>query len=47
VVELILSNHDRKCLSCVRSQNCELQKAGKEWAWTTRNTFNGEPQLRA
>jgi len=25
-LELILSNHDKKCLSCVRSQNCELQK---------------------
>ncbi|MCL2797895.1 MAG: NADH-dependent [FeFe] hydrogenase, group A6 [Firmicutes bacterium] len=25
-VELILSNHDKRCLSCVRSQNCELQK---------------------
>ncbi len=25
-LELLLSNHDRKCLSCVRSTNCELQK---------------------
>lgn len=25
-LELILSNHEKKCLSCVRSQNCELQK---------------------
>lgn len=25
-LELILSDHDRKCLSCVRSTNCELQK---------------------
>lgn len=24
-LELILSNHDRKCLTCVRNQNCELQ----------------------
>ena len=24
-VELILSNHDRKCLTCVRNRNCELQ----------------------
>ncbi len=30
VLELILSNHERKCLSCVRSQNCELQKLAKE-----------------
>lgn len=25
-LQLILSNHDKKCLSCVRSGNCELQK---------------------
>ncbi len=25
-LELILSTHDRKCLSCVRSGNCELQR---------------------
>lgn len=24
-LELILSNHDRKCLTCSRNQNCELQ----------------------
>lgn len=24
-LELILSNHDRKCLTCIRNQNCELQ----------------------
>ena len=29
-LELILSNHDRKCLTCVRSENCELQKLAKE-----------------
>ncbi|HZJ82700.1 MAG TPA: NADH-dependent [FeFe] hydrogenase, group A6 [Clostridia bacterium] len=28
-LELILSNHDRKCLSCVRSQDCELQELAK------------------
>ena len=26
VLELTLSNHDRKCLTCNRNQNCELQK---------------------
>ncbi len=26
VVELLLSEHNRECTSCVRSQNCELQK---------------------
>ncbi len=30
VLELILSNHDKKCLTCVRSQNCELQKLCNE-----------------
>ena len=25
-LELLLSNHDKRCLSCVRNQNCELQK---------------------
>ena len=30
ILELILSNHDRKCLTCVRNQNCELQKLAKD-----------------
>jgi NADP-reducing hydrogenase subunit HndD len=30
VLELILSNHDKKCLTCIRSQNCELQKLSRE-----------------
>jgi len=25
-LELILSNHERKCLTCIRNQDCELQK---------------------
>ena len=29
-LQLLLSNHDRKCLSCVRSGNCELQQLCKE-----------------
>ena len=29
-LELILSNHDRECTTCVRSQNCELQALAKE-----------------
>ncbi|MGB9781173.1 NADH-dependent [FeFe] hydrogenase, group A6 [Caldanaerobacter sp.] len=28
-LELILSNHDRSCLTCVRSTNCELQNLAK------------------
>ena len=29
-LELILSNHDRKCLTCIRSRNCELQTLSEE-----------------
>ncbi|MDD7389249.1 MAG: NADH-dependent [FeFe] hydrogenase, group A6 [Lachnospiraceae bacterium] len=29
-LQLLLSNHDRSCLSCVRSGNCELQTLCKE-----------------
>ena len=30
-LELILSTHEKKCLSCVRSTNCELQKLCREY----------------
>ena len=30
-IELILSTHKKKCLSCVRSTNCELQKLALEY----------------
>ena len=30
-IELLLSNHKRECLSCVRSTNCELQKLSAEY----------------
>lgn len=30
ILQLILSNHDRNCLTCVRSESCELQKLAKE-----------------
>lgn len=29
-VELLLSNHNKSCLSCARNQNCELQKLSLE-----------------
>src|SRR5690554_7962888 len=29
-LELILSNHDRSCLTCVRNQNCELQELAQK-----------------
>ena len=30
-LELILSNHNKKCLSCIRSTNCELQKLCRDY----------------
>jgi len=30
VVELLLSNHKRECTTCIRSENCDLQKVAKE-----------------
>ena len=29
-LELLLSNHERACLTCIRNQNCELQKLTEE-----------------
>ncbi|PWM46782.1 MAG: ferredoxin [Clostridiales bacterium] len=40
-LELILSNHERKCLSCVRSQNCELQALALEYG-VEEDTYVGE-----
>lgn len=41
-LELILSNHERKCLSCVRSGNCELQKLCKDMGVDVESTYDGE-----
>jgi iron-only hydrogenase group A len=30
ILELILANHNRECLSCARNKNCELQKLSDE-----------------
>ena len=30
VVELLLSNHKRECTTCIRSENCDLQRIAKE-----------------
>lgn len=40
-LELILSTHERKCLSCVRSTNCELQKLCKEYGVENESKFDG------
>ena len=39
-LELVLSTHDRKCLSCVRSTTCELQKLCLEYG-VDENKFKG------
>ncbi len=41
-LELILSDHDRKCLSCVRSGNCELQKLSKDLKVENEGLYDGE-----
>ena len=41
-LQLLLSNHDRKCLSCVRSGNCELQKLCKELGVEDEDYYDGE-----
>jgi len=41
-LELILSNHDKKCLSCVRSSNCELQKLCRDLGVEDVNKYEGE-----
>lgn len=40
-LELMLSNHNKDCLSCVRSTNCELQKLALEYGCDD-NDFAGE-----
>ncbi len=39
-LELILSTHEKKCLSCSRSTNCELQKLCREYG-VDENAFGG------
>ena len=40
-LELLLSNHNQDCLSCVRSTNCELQSLCREYGVSSSN-FVGE-----
>lgn len=40
-LELILSTHDRKCLSCIRSGTCELQQLCKEFGVDDEARFDG------
>lgn len=41
-LELILSTHERRCLSCIRSGNCELQKLCKEYGVDDEGRFDGD-----
>ena len=42
-LELILSTHDKSCLSCVRSTNCELQKLCMEYGVDQTNFQGTKP----
>ena len=44
-LELILSNHDRNCLSCARNRNCELQALADEFG-IEEIPFEGENDER-
>jgi len=41
-LQLLLSNHDRKCLSCARSGHCELQALCRELGVDDELLFEGE-----
>lgn len=41
ILELLLSNHNRECLTCVRNRNCELQKLSDELG-VTEIRYEGE-----
>ena len=41
-LELILSNHNRSCLSCVRSGTCELQSLCRQYGVDNENAYEGE-----
>ena len=41
-LELILSNHDMRCLSCIRSTDCELQKLCRDYGVDDVDHFKGE-----
>ncbi len=40
-LELLLSTHDKKCLSCVRSGDCEFQKLCNEYGVEDEHKFDG------
>nr|MCR5431442.1 (2Fe-2S)-binding protein [Lachnospiraceae bacterium] len=40
-LQLILSDHDKKCLSCVRSGDCELQRLCKQYGVDDEKLYDG------
>ncbi len=40
-LELVLSTHDKKCLSCIRSQDCELQKLCRDYGVEDSAAYEG------
>ena len=40
-LEMILSTHEKKCLSCVRSTNCELQKMCRDYGVEDAGKYDG------
>lgn len=45
-LELLLSAHDKRCLSCVRSGNCELQALCNEYGVEDENHYAGSMPVR-
>ncbi len=45
-LDLLLSNHDRECLTCVRNRTCELQKLAEDFGITTIK-YEGEKLAKA
>jgi len=43
--ELLLSNHDKKCLTCARNQDCEFQALGRELG-VEDSPYEGERNLQ-
>ena len=46
-LEMILSTHDKRCLSCVRSNDCELQKMCKDYGVEDSGKYDGAKPVYA
>ncbi len=45
-LDLLLSNHDRECLTCIRNRNCELQRLADDFGITSIK-YDGEKLTKA